>query len=232
MLHLIEHVVTVDDETENVVPAVEPGRRAKRNIELRVARIDPAALRIVAVGVGDNSARTVREDVGILVGNVGELGALVSVTVARTALEHKSVDNAVERFSFVVVVENERHELRGVVRRFPFGVEELNHDFAKGRNGAVRRRLQNGKRDLLAVNKGRGKTLDRTGIDKAVRLAFERVMIRIRGRNGNLVGKRGKRRRVEHLTGFQRFKEPAAAPFLLRGAAAVLAYFSDKTATG
>ena len=227
VFHRGDHVVAVHDVTEDVVAVVEPIGRIESDIELSVARIRPG------VGKRDDSAGAVRQQIGMFVGDRTEFGTFETVAVARTALEHKVFDDAVERQAFVVVVVHELHESRAGIGRFAFGTEELNDDFAERRNDAFSRRLHDRERDLVPCDKGSGEAFNRTRVDEIERLAFVRVMIGIGVGDRDHFGQRFiEGRRVEHLALFQSFEDASARRRLQVVAAPFFADFREQRFTG
>ncbi len=197
---LLDNVVTVDDVTEYVVAAVEPGRLVERNVNLRVARVR------AFVCERDDPGAAVRQEARMFV--VDRLtGAFVTLAVRRAALEHKSGVNTVERFSFVIAVVDQFKEVRGRIRRFAFRFEELQNDLPERRNGPVGRRFRNGERDLRAGRKRNGQTVERSGIDDLRVRPFERVMVGIAGRYRDRIRQRLERSgAVQQLARLQNFK--------------------------
>ena len=205
VLERLDHVVTVHDVSEDIVAAVKPIGRVKGDIELRVARIRPA------VGVSDGTASTMRQDVAMFVGDRQSRSA-DAVPIRRAALEHKAGHDTVKTQTFVIVARHKFEEVTRRIRRLALRLEELNHDFTKRGDRAVRRRLNYRHRDLRSLRKRRGQTVDGTRVDKIKILSLNSVVPSvIRRRKRNDVGKRFIKRGVEHLSGFKSFKNSLTA---------------------
>ena len=95
--------------------------------------------------------------------------------------------------------------------------KELNHDLAKRRNRAVRRRrFFDRERNLRIVQKRRAQTLDRAIVEYSTICSLDRVMIRIGPRNRNHFRQNVEPGGVEHFSIFERFEHSSARRFAER----------------